>query len=225
MSDRVSFASVSLSFARASKERNIYKRLVTRAPATRKVLFENLNLAIEAGETVALVGPNGSGKTTLLKLAAGIFVPETGEVQIGDELQPQVRREKLGLMLNTQLLYDGLTGYQNLDYTAHLYACQDLSSVIQEAVSFWGMEEYIDASVRSYSAGMKARLALARATLHRPSVLLLDEPTVFLDLDGLTRLKHYLRTSPVTAVITTHQETAFAEVLNRVIPIETLETN
>ncbi len=222
MGNSVTFASVGLSFLRVAQERNIYKRLLKRRYSGRTTLFENLNLHIASGESVALVGPNGSGKTTILKLVAGILAPQRGQVCVGDEAQPTVQREKVGLMMATQLLYESLTGYQNLEYTGHLYRCADISGAINAAIEYWGLKDYIDAPVKTYSAGMRARLAIARATLHKPSVILLDEPTVFLDSDGLERLKNFIQSTRSTVIVTTHQTELIASELDRVIPMESL---
>lgn len=217
------FESVSVSFAATTRERNVYRRLFARGPKTRNLLFKELSLNIEAGEIIALVGPNGSGKTSLLKIAAGILVPESGKTWVGGKPQPHVERRELGLMLTTRMLYEGLTGHQNLDYSAHLFGCSDPEKSIQRAIHYWGMSEFIDTPVSNYSAGMKARLAMARATLHDPQLLLLDEPSVFLDTEGMDRLKEFLQDTEATVVMTTHQAESLSQQIDRTISMSEIK--
>ena len=218
MSPSLQLISVSKTFPSGSTERNIYKRLLLPQKRTpRKVIFENLNLSIGSGEVVALVGPNGTGKTTILKLIAGLAFADRGSITIEGKPHYRFDRGRIGVVFSNDMLYSGLTGFQNLEYSAHLFRCENPQHAVNEAIDEWGMRSYIDLTVSGYSAGMRSRLALARGTLHRPTLLLLDEPTVFLDVDGLERLHQNLRRSRATAIVRTHQPDLLAT--DRVVEI------
>jgi len=223
MPPSVEFISVTKTFASGRTGRNIYTRLFKPPPAAAKrTIFQDLDLRIDGGEAVALVGPNGSGKTTLLKLIAGLAFLDRGSIRIGGQAHDEFDRGRVGLILGADMIYSGLTGYQNLEYSAHLYRCDDPSELIHRAIEQWGIQDYVDSPVGSYSAGMRARLALARGTLHSPSLVLLDEPTVFLDSDGATRLRRYLGESGKTVIVTTHQPDAL--VVDRFIEMNQLQS-
>ncbi|HEV8114989.1 MAG TPA: ABC transporter ATP-binding protein [Acidimicrobiales bacterium] len=147
------------------------------------VALADLNLQVAAGEVTVLLGPNGAGKTTALRLLTGALAAETGEVRVfgldpvsdGDEV-----RRRTGVVSAKPALYDRLTGWDNLRYAAELW---DLgpSAPIEEAAARFGIASALGDRVGGYSTGMKTRLALARAVLHEPDLLLLDEPTSGLD--------------------------------------------
>lgn len=209
MAPYVELISVTKTFPAGLTRRNIYTRLFRSPPiAANRALFQNLNLKFEAGETIGLVGPNGSGKTTLLKLIAGLTFADQGSIRIDGEDYEAFDRRRLGLILGNDMIYTGLTGYENLEYSAYLYRCDDPADAIHRAIERWGLKDYVDSPVGNYSSGMRSRLAMARGTLHHPSLLLLDEPTVFLDADGLDRLRRYLSEGQRTVIVTTHQPDA-----------------
>lgn len=217
------FESVCLSFGEVSRERNVYKRLLWPKPKGRWELFKNLSFELAPGEVVALVGPNGSGKTSILKMASGLLLPESGDILVDQQAQPEIERGLVGLMLTTRMLYEGLTGFQNLEYTAYLYGCEKRAELIQWAIDYWNLGEFIDSPVGKYSAGMRGRLALARATLHQPALLLLDEPSVFLDGANLQRLKDYLENSQATVLLTTHQVEILGGAVDRTLSLSELK--
>jgi len=203
MSLGVTLSSVSRSFDIENPERNLFKRLVQRHIVGQKLVFRDVNLEIRPGERLCLVGPNGSGKTTLLKLIAGLIPPDSGEILVGGTTAYD--RGAVGLMLSIEMLYPALTAYQVLEHTAHLYHSAEPHADIERVSRLWGLEKFLDVRAGLCSNGMKARLALARATLPRPELLLLDEPTVFLDKEGVERLVQFLKVCPATVVLTTHQ--------------------
>jgi len=221
MPPSVEFISVTKRFGSGLTGRNIYARLFKPpSVAVMRTIFQDLNLKIDGGETIGLVGPNGSGKTTLLKLIAGLAFVDRGSIRIDGKLHEEFDRGRVGLILGADMIYTGLTGYQNLEYSAHLYRCDDPSEAIQRAIDRWGIQGYVDAPAAGYSAGMRARLALARGTLHSPSLVLLDEPTVYLDSDGADRLRRYLAETGKTVIVTTHQPDAL--VVDRLIEMNQL---
>jgi heme exporter protein A len=157
-------------------------------PALRNVSFE-----VGRGELVALLGANGSGKTTLLRILAALSRPSSGVVLIGGWQLPKEAlavRGQLGVVTHLPLLYDDLSAAENLQLYAELYNLpreigrQAVQARIRDALARVGLAKRADDRVRTFSRGMQQRLALARATLHDPAVLLLDEPYTGLDAQG-----------------------------------------
>ncbi|MEK6934673.1 MAG: ABC transporter ATP-binding protein [Nanoarchaeota archaeon] len=143
-------------------------------------VLDNINLNIKKKEIFCLLGPNGAGKTTLLKLASGLLNPTEGNILI-DNKPIQENKEKIGLMLGNSLIYNRLTGYSNLKYFAKLYGIKDHRERIQNISDLLKLNNFLNNYVEIYSFGMKLKLALARAIIHDPEILLLDEPTLGLD--------------------------------------------
>ena len=141
------------------------------------------DLVVERGEAALLVGANGAGKSTLLRLVAGLCRPSQGTVLIGgrDLQRSPETRAAIGLLSHQILLYEELTARENLLFFARLYGLNDGADRADEALAEAGLAPRQDHRVGGFSRGMKQRLALARATLHRPPALLLDEPFSGLD--------------------------------------------
>ena len=173
-------------------------------------VLRGVDLHVPAGEYLVLVGPNGAGKTTLLRLLATLARPTTGEVRVGGWLLPQSAdrvRPHLGFVSHQPLLYADLTAGENLRFFARMYALQGASARIGEALDLVGLAKRRDDLVGSFSRGMQQRLTIARATLHQPDVLLLDEPYTGLDQDAVAMLDEVLRSVASggrTIVMTTH---------------------
>jgi heme exporter protein A len=161
-----------------------------------RVALSHVSLTVEVGERVALVGPNGAGKSTLLRVAALLTRPGRGRVRIGGldaaRSASQARRQ-IGYVAHRALLYDDLTGRQNLLFYARMYDVPDAGSRVDELLDWAGLAERGDDLVRGYSRGMQQRLTIARALIHNPGVLLLDEPLAALDPEGVTRVEGLLR--------------------------------
>ena len=170
----------------------------------------DLELSLGWGEFLVLFGANGSGKTTLLRVLAGQARPDRGSVSLaGHDLkrQPRSARRQVGVVSHSGFLYDDLTCAENLAFYGRLYSVTDLKERVAEALERVGLSHRADRRVRSLSHGMQKRLAIARAILHRPSVLLLDEPESGLDRQSVAALADLLKEwtgSGRSVVMTTH---------------------
>ena len=173
---------------------------------------DNLSLSVENGEFFAILGPNGAGKTTFLNMLMTVTVPQAGRIAItGHDVVSETAavRRALGVVFQDPALDDRLTARENLDIHAVLYALpkQDRRSAVDQALAWAELDEVQSRPVRTFSGGMKRRLELARALMHKPSVLLLDEPTIGLDPQGRRHLWERiasLRAEGMTVLMTTH---------------------
>jgi heme ABC exporter ATP-binding subunit CcmA len=161
----------------------------------RRTVIDGVSLEVQSGEIHSLVGPNGSGKSTLARLAAGLLRPHGGAVRIGGEdprLAAEARR-RIGYLGHASLLYGDLTPAQNLHFVGQLYGLADLDRTIAGRFDQLGVGPERDTPVRALSRGMTQRVALARSLLHRPSLLIWDEPFTGLDLASAARTVEAIR--------------------------------
>jgi heme exporter protein A len=179
-----------------------------RAFGLRPVL-RGVDMSIDEGEFVTLFGPNGAGKTTLLRTLATLIKPTAGLVQIGPYTLPNnatLVRRLIGVVSHYPLLYGELTAQENLQFYARMYNVLDKTR-LTERLAAVGLAKRADDLVRTFSRGMLQRLAIARATLHDPAVLLLDEPYTGLDQDAAATLDSVLTEVAIrgrTILMTTH---------------------
>ncbi len=149
-------------------------------------VLRDVNLSVEAGRGAAVVGANGAGKSTLIRLLAGLSAPSLGAAMLFGEpacsLEPALRR-RVGLLSHQSFLYPNLTARENLEFYATLYGVEGVRAAAIEWLERVALGAAADARV-GFSRGMEQRLALARAMLARPDVLMLDEPFAALDADG-----------------------------------------
>lgn len=172
---------------------------------------DGLSLAMAPGEVFGLLGPNAAGKTTVVGMAAGLLEPDTGRVEIvglGRPTDPAVR-SRIGIAPQNVALYDELTGRENLSLFGRLYGLRGaaLHESVDRAMVFTGLAERASDRVRTYSGGMKRRLNIAAALVHRPAVILLDEPTVGVDPQSRNAIFDHiraLRSEGCTVLLTTH---------------------
>ena len=148
-----------------------------------KTVVNGLNFQVQEGEIFGYLGPNGAGKTTTMRIILGLLRPTSGKALVfGDDLGSKNElRRKVGILLDNDGLYDGLSAYENLDYYARLYNVPDREEKIKNLLDFAGLTERKDDNVGTFSKGMKRKLGLARAMIHDPDVLFLDEPSSGLD--------------------------------------------
>ena len=168
-----------------------------------------VTLELDSGECLALFGPNGAGKTTLLRLLAGLLKPTAGTVRIQGQLLrgDASARAQVGFISHQSMLYGPLTVRENVELAARLYGLRKPASAATEALAEMRVLDRADSPVRSLSRGLQQRVSIARAMVHRPRVLLLDEPYTGLDALGaamLTELLARLRGDGATLVLVTH---------------------
>jgi heme exporter protein A len=172
--------------------------------------LRGIEFALGEGDSLAVFGPNGAGKTTLLRILAGLLKPDAGDVRFGGERLVRgnaAHRRRVGLISHHSLLYDGLTAAENLAFYARLYGLERPAAAAAAALVRVGLEDRAADLVGTFSRGMVQRLAIARALLHDPEVMLLDEPFSGLDQRAAATLRDLLgrlRAERRTMVLVTH---------------------
>ncbi len=168
--------------------------------------LDGVSLRIDRGEKVAILGPNGAGKTTLVRIISGQTRATSGRVEVMGKNPSVFSRElkrNIGFVSHNPMLYDELTAYENLKFYAKLYDADE--ERIPELLKKVKLYERRHSRVKTFSRGMKQRLAIARALIHDPRILVLDEPTSGLDVEGRFELLSYLRAfEDRTIILTTH---------------------
>jgi len=152
-------------------------------------------LHIKPGEFVSVLGPNGAGKTTLLKILTLLAPPSEGQVYIDGRKASQEQltlRKKMGVISHNTFLYANLTAYENLLFYGRMYDVPELKNRVKEVISEVGLQYSLNDPVRTFSRGMQQRLAIARAIIHNPDILFLDEPYTGLDQHAIKILNQVL---------------------------------
>jgi ABC-2 type transport system ATP-binding protein len=158
---------------------------------------EDVTLSVKAGEVLGFLGPNGAGKTTTIRMLAGMIAPTKGHAIVaGHRTDRDVEQlhEIVGMLTQTPGLYDRLSARRNLEYFAGFYPSIESQSQVEKYLKLMGLRERQDNKVGTFSKGMKQRLALARALVHEPKVLFLDEPTAGLDPEAAGEVRQLIRT-------------------------------
>ena len=192
-----------------------------------KLAVEDLTLDIQAGEVLGLLGPNGAGKTTTSRMLACLFRPDSGEaeingLQVGKDDQ-EIRRS-IGITTEVPGLYERLSALRNLQFFAELYAVDDASRQIEKYLRLVGLWERRQDRAGGFSKGMKQKLALARALIHEPKVLLLDEPTSGLDPQAAQSVREFilqLRSEGRTILLCTHNLDEAERLCDRIAVLKT----
>jgi heme exporter protein A len=172
--------------------------------------LRDVDLTVAEGEFLTLVGPNGAGKTTLIRILATLSRPTSGEVWVdGWNLADGAAevRQRIGFISHQPLLYGDLTAEENLRFYSRMYGVPDSANRIEEVLEQVGLLARRRDAVRTFSRGMQQRLSIARAILHRPAVMLLDEPYTGLDQQAAAMLNEVMRavgTASLTVLMTTH---------------------
>lgn len=169
--------------------KNVYKKL------SKRPIIQDFSLEVNRGEVLGLLGPNGAGKTTLIKMIVNLISIDSGTIKIeGKDVTKQFEEaiRNVGAIVENPEFYKYMSGYKNLMNYARMYP--DVSKErVMEVTRLVGLEARINDPVKAYSLGMRQRLGIAVALLHRPSVIILDEPTNGLDPAGIYELRNYLK--------------------------------
>jgi heme ABC exporter ATP-binding subunit CcmA len=169
--------------------------------------LRGVSASFEAGRLYGILGDNGAGKTTLLRILAGLVPPTRGEISILGKKNPREVCREFGYMAHPSLLYDEMTGMENLRYFARLYALEDEARCAQ-VIAAVGLDPALQRPVGQYSQGMRQRMSLARALLNDPRILLLDEPFSNVDIRSareMVKLLGGMRDQGKTIFVVTHQ--------------------
>jgi heme exporter protein A len=175
-----------------------------------KAILRGVDFEVQPGEFVALLGPNGAGKTTFLRILASLSRPSLGEVNVAGFRLPNEAaavRSRLGVVSHLPLLYGDLSAEENLRFYGRMYGIPGLEGRITEVLEMVGLDHRRRDLVRTFSRGMQQRLAIGRAVLHDPDVMLFDEPYTGLDQDASSMLDEVLKTVAArgrTVVMTSH---------------------
>jgi len=172
--------------------------------------LRGVDLRVKNGEFFTLFGPNGAGKTTLIKLLATLTSPTSGRLNVhGYDTKKEVNkiRSLIGVISHDPYLYDNLTAFENIKFFGTLYGLEDIDDRAQKVIKQVGLEKRMHDIVRTFSRGMKQRLTVARAIVHEPKILLLDEPYTGLDQHGAQifgEMLSDLKSNSRTILMTTH---------------------
>ncbi|MEY2192425.1 ABC transporter ATP-binding protein [Neobacillus sp. BF23-41] len=194
--------------------------------ADNKRILSGVDLSIKKGETVAILGPNGAGKSTLLKVLATLIKPTSGSILVNkmDLKKNHIEIKKImGYLPHSSLLYDHYTPLENIVFFGDIY---DVKNVEQRAIALVkevGLSFFLNEPVKNFSRGMIQRIAIARAIVHEPEILLLDEPHTGLDQGAITILNNVIlsmKAKGTTTLMVTHDFKQAAEICDRIIIIK-----
>ncbi|MEO2074405.1 MAG: heme ABC exporter ATP-binding protein CcmA [Bacillus sp. (in: firmicutes)] len=194
--------------------------------ADNKLILRGIDLSIKKGETVAILGPNGAGKSTLLKVLATLIKPTSGLVKInGSDLKKDHIEIKkiLGYLPHSSLLYDHYSPLENLVFFGNIYGVKNVEEKAIQLVKEVGLSFFLNEPVKNFSRGMLQRIAIARAIVHDPEVLLLDEPHTGLDQGAISILNNVIlsmKDRGATTLMVTHDFKQAAEICDRIIIIK-----
>ncbi len=190
-------------------------------------VVKSVDILVKRGEIVGLLGPNGAGKTTTIRILAGIIAPTSGYAEIaGQRTDGEIEslHEVIGLLTETPGFYEKLSARRNLEFFAGFYSNFDISARVEKYLKLMGLWERRQSRVGTFSKGMKQRLALARALLHEPKVLFLDEPTAGLDPEAAQEVRELVKrlsNEGRTVFLSTHNLTEAEQLCHRIAVIRT----
>ena len=190
-----------------------------------KTIVENISFFIETGDVVGLIGPNGAGKTTTIKLILGLIKPTEGKVIInGYDLEKNFKKaiNKVGAIVETPTSYMYLSGYDDLKIAGNNYKNIGKNR-IDEVAKIVGLENRIKDRVSTYSLGMRQRLGIAEAIINEPNLLILDEPTNGLDVEGIIQIRKLIQElsqKGIAILISSHNLSEIDKVCNKIIAIK-----
>jgi ABC-2 type transport system ATP-binding protein len=184
-------------------------------------ILKDVTLEVNNLDIFGFLGPNGAGKTTSIRIMLGLFKADSGRATIlGQNSDIDKSREKVGFVLETDGLYENISAYDNLRYYGQIYAVSSLQENMERAVKLVGLADRVNDKVGTYSKGMRQRLALARAMLHNPQVLILDEPTAGVDPSGQIEIRQIMldmvHKEGKTILLSSHNLDEVQRICNRV---------
>lgn len=194
--------------------------------ADNKLILRGVDLSIKKGETVAILGPNGAGKSTLLKVLATLIKPTSGLIKInGLDLKKNhlAIKNLLGYLPHSSLLYDHYSPLENLVFFGNIYGVDNVEQRAIKLVKEVGLSFFLNEPVKNFSRGMIQRIAIARAIIHDPEILLLDEPHTGLDQGAISILNNVIlsmKEKGATTLMVTHDFKQAAEICDRIIIIK-----
>ena len=192
-----------------------------------RLAVDGLTLDVAGGEIVGLLGPNGAGKTTTLRMIAGILAPSSGRAEVAGidpTAEPARAHEAIGLLTEAPGFYERFTAERNLAYFARFYPLQDVDRAVGAPLDLVGLADRRRDRVGTFSKGMKQRLALARALVHEPRALLLDEPTAGLDPEAARDLRTVIlgfKHEGRAVLLSTHNLTEAEDLSDRIAVLRT----
>jgi heme exporter protein A len=194
--------------------------------ADNKLILRGVDLSIKKGETVAILGPNGAGKSTLLKVLATLVKPTSGIIKINgmDLKKNHIEIKKImGYLPHSSLLYDHYTPLENLIFFGNIYGVKNVEQRAIALVKEVGLSFFLNEPVKNFSRGMIQRIAIARAIVHEPEILLLDEPHTGLDQGAIVILNNVIlsmKAKGTTTLMVTHDFKQAAEICDRIIIVK-----
>jgi ABC-2 type transport system ATP-binding protein len=191
------------------------------------IAVNELSLKVEEGEVLGFLGPNGAGKTTTIRMLAGIIAPTSGYAMVAGlrpDQEPERLHEVIGLLTESPGFYERLSARRNLEYFAGFYSGIDINKQVEEYLRLMGLWERREDRVGTFSKGMKQRLALARALLHQPRILFLDEPTAGLDPEVAQEVRSIIKKLSQeghTIFLSTHNLAEAEQLCHRIAVVRT----
>lgn len=192
-----------------------------------RLAVDALTLEVKVGEILGFLGPNAAGKTTTIRMLSGIIAPTSGHAMVAGirpDREPERLHEVIGLLPEAPGFYERLSARRNLKYFAGFYSNRDITTQAEKYLALMGLQDRRDDRVASFSKGMKQRLALARALLHEPKVLFLDEPTAGLDPEVAREFRDLIKDlsgEGRTIFLCTHNLTEAEQLCDRIAVVRT----
>jgi len=191
----------------------------------RRQVLKNVTFDVNSGDIFGYLGPNGAGKTTTIRILLGLLEADLGELNIlGQNIRLASTRMRVGFALDPDGLYNTMTATDNLQYYAEIYAVPDPAARIRRVLEMVGLSDRADDRTGTYSKGMRQRLSLARAMVHNPEVLILDEPTAGVDPTGQIDIRKILldiaRVEKKTVLLSSHNLDEVQRICNRIALID-----
>jgi ABC-2 type transport system ATP-binding protein len=184
-------------------------------------ILNNVSFTVEQGDIFGYLGPNGAGKTTTIRILLGLFKATSGEASIlGQDVSIDATRKTVGFVLESDGLYDNMSAHENIEYFARIYGVSEPAQRINKVLKLVGLSDRAKDKVGTYSKGMRQRLALARAVIHDPAILILDEPTAGVDPSGQIEVRQIIldmtHLEGKTVILSSHNLDEVQRICNRI---------